>query len=233
MEVVILRYKLIIPILHVFSPNAMNIILSKSLYYYFKGSRLLSDLTKTISEGSRNRERNARFRASLRPYADFSNYSDLLQVSANLKSIQTNTAMQPDILGGNTRSTLAKYGKPDFIFIEKKLKIFLYARVYNDMSIRYEIHFYDDKIFSVHYIYKSLDEDDKNHIIQTITDNYVSRGIDEMDIYNSKIIDKNNDIVFFDEFPNGLSVIYLSNEKSDWVTGITKESNAVKSIDLN
>ena len=211
----------------------MNIILSKSLYYYFKGSQLLSELNKTIFEGNNNRTRTAGFKGSLSKYADFRNYIDLVQISKNLKPVKTSTAMQPEILGGSPQSTMAKYGKPDFIFVENKLKIFLYARAYNDLRIRYEIHFYDDKIFSVHYIYKSLDEDDKNHIIKTITDKYIRQGADEMDLYNSKIIDKNNDIVFFDEFDNGLRVTYLSNEKSGWFSDLAKYNIEAKSISLN
>lgn len=206
----------------------MNTILSKSLYYYFKRSQFLSGLSKAIFEYSQVNERNTYFNNSLSQYTEPGNYTVLLQESLKLTPIQTNIPIRGDVLGGNTQSTLTRYGKPDFILHENELKIFLYARQFNDLKIRCEIHFYNDEIFSVRYVYRVLDAEDKAHIIKTIAAKYVCRELDEKSMCNSKIIDKNDDIIFFDELTAGLVITYLSNSESDWFRGMTGEVNAQK-----
>lgn len=210
----------------------MNPILSKSLYYYFKASQLLSGLGKTIFERVQIRERNAYLNYSLLHYTKLSTYIELLQSSIKLIPIHTNISIQGDVLGGNAENTLTRYGKPDFILYENELKIFLYARQFNDLKIRYEIHFYNDKIFSVRYIYRLLDAEDKNYIIKMIAAKYLCRQVDEMSIYNSKIIDKNNDIIFFEEFAAGLSITYLGNQQSDWFRDMTNEINTKNTLKI-
>ena len=174
-----------------------------------------------------NKDNNiAYFNASLIKYTNLNTYIELFKTAAKLRSISTITDIQPDILGSNIESTLVKYGKPDFIFNDNKLMIYLYSRKLNELKIRYEIHFYSNKVFAAHYIYQKLAHDDKNYLINKLKDEYLAPDIDWADICKSKIIDKNHETVFLKEFLGGLQITYLSGKELDWFTGMTAEIKA-------
>jgi hypothetical protein len=181
------------------------------------------DVSKKIFNGENYREKRAHFKASLIEYVNLSSYIRLFSKSADLNLIRTDIDIEPGALGADNKNIVLKYGRPDFIFNDNQLKIFVYKRNLRKLKIRYEIHFYNNKVFLVHYIYKQLNSDDKNYIVKTTARKYLNQNINETDIFNSKIIDNHNDTVFISNFLCGLKITYLSNKESGWFYGMTSE----------
>jgi hypothetical protein len=176
-----------------------------------------------IFSGNKCDRNNAYFNASLTKYCNLNSYIDLFKTTIHLKSMSTKTDIEPDVLGGNVEDTLVKYGKPDFIFEKNKLMIYLYSRKLNDLKIRYEIHFCNAKVFSVHYIYQRVANADKEYLVTKLKDKYLRQDFKDAKICLIKIIDRNNNTVFMNEFLGGLRITYLSNKKLDWFAEMTAQ----------
>ena len=196
---------------------------SISYYYYLKGRKVISDLNDTLFSSNKTKERNAYFKASLTEYFNLDSYIRLLYKTAELNPVYTNVDIEPDTLGCDNKDVLLKYGKPDFIFNNNKLKIFVYGRMLNKLKIRYEIHFYDNKVFLLSQTYRHINSEDKNYLITSTIAKYSVRDVN---ILNCKITDNNNNVALISDYLHGLRISYLSNRESGWFAGMTREIDA-------
>jgi hypothetical protein len=141
-----------------------------------------------------------------------------------LNAIQTNSTIQTDILGANSKGVIAKNGKPTYIFTEDKITIYVYKWKFNNLKTRCEIHFYNNKAFLVNYTYNMLTKADKVFITKTITQKYLDRNID---IKDCKITDDNNNVLFINDGME-FKVTYLSTKNSDWYDNMKNDINIKK-----
>jgi hypothetical protein len=161
----------------------------------------------------------------LSQYVNFAHYIGIYKEMINLSSIQTNIDIQPDILGADARHVIMKYGEPDFIFKENNLSVFVYKWKFNGLKTRCEIHLYNQKAFVVNHIYTQLDKNERDYVVKTIREKYLDQYLNEIDMVTNKISDRNNNVVFIDDFMMGLKVTYLSNCESDWYEAMIGEIN--------
>lgn len=204
----------------------LTAVLPKNLQL-FKKPQSLSDYRKKIFSGNNYFGRNAYYRAILYQYANFGSYLNIFNSSVNLRPIDTDIEIQPTIFGADTRAVLSKYGKPVFVLNESKLTIFVYKMKFNGMKTRCEIHFYNNTVFLINYHYSQLTATEKNCIIKTISDKYINQGMDD-DIRNSKIIDRNNNILYINDILEGINITYLGNKESVWHRDLITEIDARK-----
>jgi hypothetical protein len=139
-----------------------------------------------------------------------SSYIKLFLTSSDLISIPSTIEIEPKTLGCNIDNIILIYGEPDYIFNDNKLKIFVYSRRLNTLKIRYEIHFYNNKVFLVNNVYRQLSIEDKNYLIISTIGKYITQDLNTIGIFDSKITDDNNDSVFISNFLCGLKITYLS-----------------------
>ncbi|MGZ3766493.1 MAG: hypothetical protein ACXVB0_14840 [Mucilaginibacter sp.] len=197
----------------------------KDFYSYFKKGHFLSDLGKKIFSGNYYHGNTAYYKAVLSQYVNFTSYINIFNNTINLGSIHTEMDVQPDVLGAQAKDLVDRYGKPNFIFTEKDLAVFVYKWKFNGLKTRCEIHFYKNKAFLVNYIYNQLDKTEKDYIISTITRKYLSQYVNEVNLDSTKIVDNNNNVLFINDFLMGFKVTYLSNIESDWFEAMAGEVN--------
>jgi hypothetical protein len=188
----------------------------RNVYSYIKKGHIISNFTKKIFSTSTYYSNTSYYKAVLGQYVNFGNYISIYKGTINLRSIQTDTDVQPGILGADARHVIAMHGKPEFIFSEKDLSIYVYKWKLNGLKTRCEVHMHKNKAFMVNYIYNQLDVSERDYVIKSITKKYLDQYQHEVDLLNSKISDKNNNVLFVDDFLVGLKVSYLSNCESDW-----------------
>jgi hypothetical protein len=196
-------------------------------YYNNMKSQLLSILNRKVLSGGNYFGKNTYYRAILNQYTNFCSYTNILNETANLNSIESNADIQPRMLGANTKSIVSKYGKPVFVFSENKITIYVYKWKFNELKTRCEIHFYNGTVFLVNYIYNQLNSDEKNYIVKTITQKYIGQD-EDTDIMNCKVTDRNNNIIRISDFFEGLKVTYLSNKSLGWHLGLISDINLQK-----
>jgi hypothetical protein len=200
----------------------------RNLSYYLKKGYMLSDLTKKIFSGTYYHGNSAYYKSVLSQYSNFSNYIGIFTESIKLSTIHTAADIQSGILGCNTRAVINRYGKPDFIFTEKDLSIYVYKWKFNGLKTRCEIHIYNDKTFLVNYVYNQLAKSERDYIVKTITAKYLDKYVNEIDLTRSKISDKNNNLLMIDDYLMGLKVTYISTSESDWYERMISEISQKK-----
>jgi len=200
----------------------------KDFYYFFKKGNILADLSKKIFTGSYYHSNSAYYKAVLSQYVNFTSYINIYTNTINLSSIHTDVDIQTAILGADSKHLIAQYGKPNFIFTDKNLSVFVYKWKFNGLKTRCEIHFYNSKAFLVNYIYNQMDNVEKNYVIKAITQKYLNQYTNDIDLGHSKITDKNNNVLFINDFLMGFKVSYLSSSESDWFEAMLGELNAKK-----
>jgi len=203
----------------------LTVPLRKNFYYYHSiGSQVLSGFGKKIFSGDNYFGRRNYYKAILNQYSNFCSYTNIVNDTVNLNSIPGNIDIQPNILGADTKSVRAKYGKPVFVFNDNKITIFIYKWKFNKLKTRCEVHFYNKTAFLVSYNYSQLTNSQKNYVIKTVAHKYT--GTDgEIDIRNCKIIDKNNNMLGVSDFLEGLKVTYLLAKESGWYLDLTADIN--------
>lgn len=209
----------------------ITIALTKRFQYLFKIGQALSDLKKKTFLNAGYSKSSEYYTAVLNQYLNFGSYLNIFSKASNLNSIQTNIDIQSDILGADIKSIIGKNGKPDFVFSENKLTIYLYKWKFNGLKIRCEIHFYNNKAFLVNYNYNILSNTEKDYVIKTIAQKYLNQDTGNLNIQNSKIIDKNNNMLFINDLLD-YKVTYFSNKESGWLLGLTNEINEKKKKEI-
>lgn len=197
----------------------------RNIYFYFKRSGLFSDIKRKVLFGNYYTSNSAYYKAVLSQYTNFSSYLGIFTESINLSTVHTNTDIQRSVLGKSSKSVIARHGKPDFVFTEKKLSIFVYKWKFNGLKTRCEVHLYNDQAFLVNYIYNQLDKGERDYIVRTIKDKYIGQMVNQVDLQNCKISDNNNNLLMVDDFLMGLKITYLCNAESDWYEAILSEIN--------
>jgi hypothetical protein len=200
----------------------------RNLYYAFKKGYMIADLGKRILSNSFYYSSIGYYKAILSQYVNFANYLDIYKGTIQLSTIQASADIKPDVLGADFKQVAAKYGKPDFIFKENNLLVFVYKWKFNGLKTRCEIHFFSGKAFLVNYTYNQLDKGEREYIINTICKKYLGEYQNEVDLVKSKVSDRNNNVLFMNDYMMGLKVTYLSNCESDWYEAMTAGVNANK-----
>jgi hypothetical protein len=156
------------------------------------------------------------YKAILGQYVNFSSYIGIYNNSLKLNTVHTESDVQPSVLGCEAKAVVNRFGKPDFVFNENNLSVFVYKWKLNGIRTRCEVHLYKHKAFLVNYIYNNLEKSQRDYIGDSITAKYLSQYTSGVDLMTTKISDKNSNILFMDNFLMGLKVTYLSNCESDW-----------------
>jgi hypothetical protein len=193
----------------------------RNIYSYIKKGHIISDFTKKIFSTSSYYGNTSYYKAVLGQYVNYASYLDIYKGTINLRTIQTDVNVQPDVLGVDARHVIAKHGKPEFIFSEKDLSIYVYKWKFNGLKTRCEVHLHKNKAFLVNYIYNQLEVSERDYVLKSITQKYLDQYQHEPDLMHSKISDKNNNVLFIDEYLLGLKISYLSNCESDWYEAMT------------
>jgi hypothetical protein len=188
----------------------------RNLYYYFKKGNIISDFSKRILSGNFYYSNTNYYRAVLSQYVNFASYVHIFNGTGQLNTIHTDKNIQPDILGADARCVILKHGKPDFIFTDKSLSVYVYKWKFNGLKTRCEVHLYKNKAFLVNYIYNQLEKDEREYILNTVANKYLDKYLTKVNLDKSKISDKNNNVLFVSDFLTGLKISYLSNCESDW-----------------
>jgi hypothetical protein len=188
----------------------------RSLHYYFKRAYVISDFSRKMFVGGLYYSNANYYKAVLGQYVNFKSYINIYKGSLDRRSIHTDIDIQSDILGADSKDILARYGKPEFIFHEKALSVFVYKWRLNGLRTRCEVHFYKHKAFLMNYIYNQLSRNEVEYISNSFVTKYLDQQVSEVDLMTAKISDKNNNILFMDNFLVGMKVTYMSNCESDW-----------------
>lgn len=200
----------------------------RSLYYYFKRGHIISDLGKKILSGSLYYSNTNYYKAVLGQYVNFNSYINIYNNSLKLGSVHTDVAIQPNILGTEARAVIARHGKPDFVFNEKSLSVYVYKWKLNGLRTRCEVHFYKNKAFLVNYIYNQLEKRQKDYISESLMGKYLSQYTSEVDLMTTKISDRDNNVLFMENFLMGLKVTYISSCECDWYEAMAAYVNERK-----
>ncbi len=200
----------------------------KNIYYYLKKSSFFSELKRKFVFGTYYTSNSSYYKAVLSQYANFSSYLAIFTDALKLKTMHTNVEIQQGILGKSAKSVISRHGKPDFIFTEKNLSIFVYKWKFNGLKTRCEVHLYNNQAFLVNYIYNQLDRRERQYIIESVTNKYLGECVNEIDLNNAKISDNNNNLLLIDDFLMGLKITYLCSAESDWYEAIIAEMNERK-----
>jgi len=196
----------------------------KNIYFFLKKGGSFTDFRRVLF-GTYHTSNSSYYKAVLGQYTNFSSYTGIFTESMNLSTIHTNADIQRGVLGKSSKSVMARHGKPDFVFTEKKLSIFVYKWKFNGLKTRCEVHLYNDQAFLVNYIYNHLDRSERDYIIDTVTGKYLSNYENQVDFQQSKISDRNSNLLMIDDFLMGLKITYLCSAESDWYEAMIADLN--------
>jgi len=196
---------------------------NRNIYYYIKKAGVFSDVRRMF--GGYYNSNSAYYKAVLSQYSNFSSYVGIFSESTKLSTMHTNVDIQRGVLGKSSKSVIARHGKPDFVFSEKKLSIFVYKWKFNGLKTRCEVHLYNDQAFLVNYIYNQLDKSERDYIVKSVTGKYLEQYENQVDFSNGKISDRNNNVLMIDDFLMGLKITYMCNAESDWYEALLTEIN--------
>jgi len=197
----------------------------RNISSYIKKGHIISNFTKKIFSTRTYYSNTSYYKAVLSQYVNYASYLDIYTGTINLRSLQTDINVQPGVLGADARHIIAVHGKPEFIFSESDLSIYVYKWKFNGLKTRCEVHLYKNKAFLVNYIYNQLDLSERDYVVRSITQKYLGQYLHEVDLENCKISDRNNNVLFIDDYLLGLKVTYLSNCESDWYEAMTAKMN--------
>jgi len=188
----------------------------RSLYDYLRRGHIISDLGKKIFSGSLYYSTTNYYKAVLSQYVNFNSYINIYNKTLKYGSVHTDVPIQSNILGMEARNVTGKYGKPDFVFTEKSLSVYVYKWKLNGIRTRCEVHFYKNKSFLVNYIYNQIDRRQMEYITDSVMSKYMSQYKGEVDLMTTKLSDRNNNVLFMDNFLMGLKISYMSSCENDW-----------------
>ncbi len=197
----------------------------RNIYSYIRKGHIISNITRKIFSTANYYGNTSYYKAVLGQYVNHASYLDIYKGTINLRTLQTNVRVQPGVLGADARHVIAMHGKPEFVFSEKDLSIFVYKWKFNGLKTRCEVHLHKNKAFLVNYIYNHLDTTERDYIFKSINQKYLGQYQHEVDLVNGKISDANNNVLFIDDYLLGLKITYLSNCESDWYEAMTAEVN--------
>lgn len=200
----------------------------KRFYDYFNRTQALSDLNKRIFSNNSYFGSRAYYRAVLNQYVNLNSYLSIYEYSTDLNSLPTYIDIQPNMLGVTTKNIISSHGNPTFVFNENKLTIFVYKWKVNGSKTRCEVHFYNDKAFLVNYNYNRLSFSEKEYILKTFSEKYLDQIVTDPDIRAFKIIDKNDNLFYINDWLEGFKINYLCSKKSDWYENMTADIEAKK-----
>src|SRR3569833_1505620 len=129
----------------------------RSLYDYLRRGHIISDLGKKIFSGSLYYSTTNYYKAVLSQYVNFNSYINIYNKTLKYGSVHTDVPIQSNILGMEARNVTGKYGKPDIVFTEKSLSVYVYKWKLNGIHTRCEVQKNKNKSFLVNYIYNQID----------------------------------------------------------------------------
>jgi len=186
------------------------------LYDYLRKGHLIADLGKRIWSGATYYSNTNYYKAVLSQYVNFNSYINIYNRTLKLGTVHTEVPIQSNILGMEARAVTGKYGKPDFVFTEKSLSVYVYKWKLNGIRTRCEVHFYRNKSFLVNYIYNQLDKRQMEYVTDSVMTKYMSHYQGEVDLMTTKLSDRNHNVLFMDSFLMGLKLSYMSSCENDW-----------------
>ena len=188
----------------------------RSLYDYLRKGHIISELGRRIWSGATYYSNTNYYKAVLSQYVNFNSYISIYNKTIQLGTIHTEVAIQSNILGMEARTVTGKYGRPDFVFTEGSLSVYVYKWKLNGIRTRCEVHFYKNRSFLVNYIYNQLDSRKMEYITDSIMNKYMSGYIGEIDLMSAKLSDRNHNVLFVENFLVGLKISYMSSCENDW-----------------
>jgi len=142
---------------------------------------------------------------------------------SSLNNIQTQTAIQPALLGRSMREVIKENGKPTLVLREGGISVFIYRWRYKLLKNKCIITFYKNQVFLITFCYQSSELNYKHNIIKLINQKYLDPELFYPEILNHKITDNNNNIIFMDEDAFGLKINYLFDKDSYWFNLMIQE----------
>ncbi len=201
-----------------------TILSSRNFYFQFRNSFVLSDIGKKIfSENYYGKV--AYYREALSQYTNFASYIDLFNHTITLGSIHTLVDIQAGVLNSHNKDVISIYGRPSYIFTEREVAIYIYKWRFNNLKTRCEIHFYKNKAFLINYNYSQIDNNGKDFILRNIKSKYLKDFTNSVTLGDSKIVDRNNNVLFINDSTQGFKISYLSNSECDWYEGLSSKMN--------
>ncbi|MBS1531921.1 MAG: hypothetical protein JSU01_16580 [Bacteroidetes bacterium] len=188
----------------------------RSLYEYLTKGHIISDLGKRIWSGATYYNSTNYYKAVLSQYVNYNSYINIYNKTLKLGTVHTGAPIQSNILGMEARAVTGKYGKPDFVFTEKNLAVYVYKWKLNGIRTRCEVHFYKNRSFLVNYIYNQLDKRQMSYITDSVMAKYMNQYVGEIDLMTTKLSDRNHNVLFMDNFLMGLKLSYMSSCENDW-----------------
>jgi hypothetical protein len=188
----------------------------RSFYDYLRKGHIISDLGKKLWSGATYYSSANYYKAVLSQYVNFNSYINIYNKTLKLGTVHTEVPIQSNILGMEARVVTGKYGKPDFVFTEKNLSVYVYKWKLNGICTRCEVHFYRNKSFFVNYIYNQLNKSQMAYVTDSVTSKYTGQYEGGIDLMNTKISDRDHNVLFVDNFLMGLRLSYMSSCENDW-----------------
>ncbi|HEY2580619.1 MAG TPA: hypothetical protein VGI43_02360 [Mucilaginibacter sp.] len=200
----------------------------RNIYSYLMKKDVISDFGKKIFINNFYYRTSSYSKAILSEYANFSNYVHIFDDTSKLSTMQTETAIQKNMIGADAKSIIDKHGKPEFIYKENDISVFVYKWKFNSLKTRCEIHLFRNKVFLINYTYNQLNQSERSYVLETLSNKYIGKVLTEAEMFQSKICDKENNVLFVDDFMQGLKVTYLSSCEADWYEAMKAEMNIRK-----
>jgi len=147
---------------------------------------------------------------------DVYSYVKLINDISNKKIKKTNSNIY--LLNGKKNHTITTrdirnyYGKPNQVIRNKQdsfdVTIYMYRIYLGSFRARFKLHFNNGKLVLYTYSFSSLNHEDKNEIISTLSKKYLAQ--EKLNINNAYIVDAKNTMITFSQQAN-FSVNYIFN----------------------
>jgi hypothetical protein len=134
--------------------------------------------------------------------SQFENIIYLWKNSFNKTSINTDkhvTFSKHFKFGSSINLVLNMCGKPTFVLDKKgfKMDILIYMLKVKNCDVKFELHFYDGKLFFLNYTYKDIPDTEKQYVIQAICEKH-QIDILKHQIYKRLITDSDGNAISFE-----------------------------------
>ncbi|MEZ4804165.1 MAG: hypothetical protein R2852_01385 [Bacteroidia bacterium] len=134
--------------------------------------------------------------------SQFENIIYLWKNSFNKSSVNTDKQIQFSKyfkFGSSINLVLNMCGKPKYVLDKKgfKMDILIYMLKVKNCDVKFELHFYDGKLFFLNYTYLDIPDTEKQHVIQAICEKHQINNLKHQ-IYKSVITDSDGNAITFE-----------------------------------
>jgi hypothetical protein len=150
-------------------------------------------------------------------------YLKLFENASNLPALQTNIDIQHTLFGARQSQVTKEKGRPEFVYEENDIEIFIYRWKSHGVRIRYTIHFYKNRVFFINCNFIAPNAAQKKIIIDSIAQKYGVDNLPGKELTKHVTRDNNDNMIFIDDNVWGIKVNYLNNKNADWFKGMSNE----------